>query len=150
MPEDIPAEIRVTFYSDAGAELYTKRDAPSSAYHWMDVPVQQYSKVMIDFLSSKIPNRRIRVTEVIFGIVAVYDRKTIVDASDTQSIDLLSESLPSATVTIKIDNQDKLYNLINPEGIYEYLQDGQYINYWISVGDTKVNMGVRYFLCRRE
>lgn len=145
MPEEIPAEIKVTFYSEAGAELYTKRDAPYGAYHWMDAPVQQYSKVMIDFLSSKIPNRRIRVTEVIFGIVTVYDRKTIVDASDKQSIDLLSESLPSATVTIKIDNQDKLYNLINPEGIYEYLQDGQYINYWVSVGGTKVNMGVRYF-----
>ena len=48
-------------------------------------------------------------------------------------------------MTIKIDNKAKLYNLINPGGIYEYLQDGQYINYWISAGGTKVNMGVRYF-----
>lgn len=145
IPEDIPAEIKVTFYSKAGVELYTKRDMPSKAYHWMDAPVQQYSKVRIDFLKSKIPGRRVRIAEVIFGIVTNYSRDSIVSATDSQSIDLLSESLPSATVTIKIDNQDKLYNLINPHGVYEYLQDGQYINYWMSINGIKINMGVRYF-----
>lgn len=145
LPENIPAEIQVTFYDAQGMELLSKREAPGAAYHWFDAPVQQYSSVCIDFLSSKIPHRRVRVTEVIFGIVTTYDRKTIVSASDRQSVDLLSESLPSAEVTIKIDNADKLYNLINPHGVYEYLQNGQYINYWTSINDVKINMGVRYF-----
>ena len=145
LPENIPAEIQVTFYDMQGVELFSKREAPTAVYYWLDAPVQQYSGVRIDFLSSKIPYRRVRVTEVIFGIVTAYDRKTIASASDRQSVDLLSESLPSAEVTIKIDNSDKLYNLINPHGVYEYLQDGQHINYWIAINDVKINMGVRYF-----
>ena len=50
-----------------------------------------------------------------------------------------------AQLTVTIDNSEKLYNLVNPTGIYEYLQNGQYVNYWYTIGGQTVNAGIRYF-----
>ena len=145
LSDNLPAEMKIIFYDSSGGVLLEKIGTPTVFYYWIDAPVQGYSSVRIDFLSTKIPGRRIRVLEVIFGIITEYNRRTIVNASDQQSIDLLSESLPSAQVTVKIDNQDRRYNLLNPQSIYAYLQSGQYINYWYVIGGQRIDAGIRYF-----
>ena len=140
-----PSEITLAFFDAGGSEIGNFTAQPNSSNFWVDAPVQQYSKVIITFAKSAVPKRRVRVVEVIFGIVTEYNKSSIANASDQQSIDLLSETLPSAELTVTIDNAEKLYNLINPSGLYQYLQDGQYVNYWYSIGGEKVNAGVRYF-----
>lgn len=138
-------KIRATFYNSAGAQLAQSQYTITGSYVWIDTLVQDYSKVTIEFLESTLPHRRARLIELIFGIVTQYDRSTIVSADDQQSVDILSESLSSAQLTVTIDNSEKLYNMVNPSGIYEYLQDGQYVNYWYIIGGQTINAGVRYF-----
>lgn len=142
--EEYPKRINVRFYKNDN--LLLRQDVtPKDCYAWVKAPKGTYSKIIIEFKESKIPRRRARITEVVFGIVVKYDTETIVSASERQSINLLSESLASKEFTITIDNKEKLYNLINPDGVYEYLQSGQYVNYWIKINDVMVNMGVRYY-----
>lgn len=140
-----PSKIKVTFFNSSGNQLFTDEYNITSSYVWVESLVQNYSRITVTFLSTAVPHRRVRLIELIFGIVTRYDQGSIVRASDQQSINLLSERLPSAQLTVTIDNSEKLYNLVNPTGIYEYLQNGQYVNYWYTIGKQTVNAGVRYF-----
>lgn len=143
--EEIPESIKVEFYDSADIKLSESVEHPSGTYHWVNNPVKNCSKIKMLFLSSKIPGRRARLSEMIFGVVAQYDNDSIVSASERHQISLLSESLASKELTVTIDNKEKLYNLINPQGVYEYLQSGQYVNYWMSINGVMSNMGVRYY-----
>lgn len=145
IPYSWPTQINVIFYNETGEVLHQGDYNIDASYAWVDTLVQGYSKINITFYGTAIPNRRVRLIELIFGVVTRYDRSSIVSASDQQSIDLLSDSLASAQLTVTIDNSSKLYNLVNPSGIYEYLQDGQYVNYWYVIGGQTINAGIRYF-----
>ena len=140
-----PSKIKVAFFDSSGGQLFEDEYNITSTYVWVESLVQNYSRITVTFLSTAVPHRRARLIELIFGIVTRYDKKSIVSTSDQQSIDLLSESLSSAQLTVTIDNSEKLYNLVNPTGIYEYLQNGQYVNYWYTIGGQTVNAGIRYF-----
>lgn len=145
IPYSWPTSMVLTYYNESNAQIYQGTFHPDNYNYWVDAPVQQYSKVTISFGGSVIPHRRIRLIELTFGIVTQYDRQRIVSASDQQSVDVLMENISSAQLTVTFDNSDKLYNLINPSGVYEYLQEGQYVNYWYSVNGITINGGIRYF-----
>lgn len=145
IPESWPRGLKVDFFNDTGELLFSGDLSVSSSYAWIETRVQGYSKIDITFLSTAVPRRRARLVEIIFGLVANYDRSRIARAAEKQSIDILSESLASSQLDITIDNADKLYNLINPTGVYEYLQNGQYVNYWYKIGGQILNAGVKYF-----
>ena len=145
IPYSWPREMTLTYYGEAGNQIQQVTLQPDGYNYWADVPVQNYSKLTVVFGESMVPHRRVRLVELTFGLTTRYGRTAIVSASDQQSIDVLSENLASAELTVTIDNSDKLYNLINPTGVYEYLQNGQYVNYWYSVNGITVNAGIRYF-----
>ena len=145
VPYSWPNRMKVEFFDSEDEILLSGTYEIASSYAWIESLVQNYSRITVTFLSTAVPHRRARLIELIFGIVTRYDRSSIVSSTDQQSIDLLSESLSSAQLTVTIDNSEKLYNLVNPSGIYEYLQNGQYVNYWYTIGDQTVNAGIRYF-----
>lgn len=143
--EEIPKLMRITFFNSAKDILSKSFEKPKGTYHQVNIPIKNCSEIKIEFLNSRIFGRRARLSEVVFGVVAQYDSDSIVSASERHQINLLSESLASKELTVTIDNKEKLYNLINPQGVYEYLQSGQYVNYWMSINGVMSNMGVRYY-----
>ena len=145
IPYSWPREMTLTYYGETGNQIQQVTLQPDGYNYWAEVPVQNYSKLTVVFGESMVPHRRVRLVELTFGLTTRYGRTAIVSASDQQSIDVLSENLASAELTVTIDNSDKLYNLINPTGVYEYLQNGQYVNYWYSINGVTVNAGIRYF-----
>ena len=84
-----------------------------------------YRKVVFTFSQTSEPHRRVRVCEVLFGIIQHFDKNNISSASLTYGADVKSASLPSRMLSFTFDNSDQKYNLINPQGIYAYLQEGQ-------------------------
>ena len=97
------------------------------------------------FNSSSIPHRRVRVCGIRFGIKYDYDVGSISGVEVRQSVSPWAESLPSAEVDATIDNSDQLYNMVNPSGLYAYLQDGQYMQWTLTVNGQDVHMGQAYF-----
>src|SRR5699024_11070734 len=80
-----------------------------------------------------------------FGIQYSYNAKSISSVTIRQSVNPWAESLASAEVDATIDNSDQLYNMINPEGLYLYLQDGQFMEWSLIVNDEPIYMGRAYF-----
>lgn len=143
--QNYPKEILTTTYNSSGQQLGQITTYPNNWLHIVDLPTQQYSKVRFDFLASNLPYRRVRICEVRFGIFYNYDRNSLVSMTIRQAISPWCENLPSSEVETTINNQDQLYNMVNPSGLYSYLQDGQYMDYSIIINGIEIPMGRQYF-----
>ena len=108
--------------------------------HVINLPSPDYRRVRFEFVGTNIPHRRIRVCGVRFGIQYSYDAKSISSVTIRQSVNPWAESLASAEIDATIDNSDQLYNMINPEGLYLYLQDGQFMEWSLIVNDEPIYM----------
>lgn len=100
-----------------------------------------YRRLQIDFTKTVLPGRRVRMTEIDFGVTQVYDDDSIVSAEIRYKTDLSATNLPYGQCSIKVDNADHRYNLLNPEGIYQYLERGQKVSVWVTIDGESVYMG---------
>ncbi len=89
--------------------------------------IENYNKVEIEFLETSMPNRRLRFLDIIFGIIQIYDDAQIVNCNLTREFNPFSENIPSHELSFEIDNLSKEFNLINPSGLYSYLQKRQLV-----------------------
>ena len=111
----------------------------------VNCPSHGYNKLVIALEKTRNPNRRARLTEVVFGYLQRFDKQKIVDMKLTEETSLYMQSLPSKSLSVTIDNSDKAYNVLNPTGIYRFLQQGQGINAQLSLNGESVSMGRFYF-----
>ena len=122
----------------------------TSAHYISETPVDSYRRVKITFFKTAMPFRRVRVCEVIFGIVQVFSGKDVTQLKLLQQVSVGMESLPSNELTVTLENLSRRYNMANPQGIYKYLQDGQPLDVKIGVGESQnsieyVNAGRYYY-----
>lgn len=144
-PDNHPAQVVTTVWDESGDQIGTVTTEPDSYFHVVSLPTQNYRRVRFTFNSSSIPHRRVRVCGIRFGIKYDYDVGSISGVEVRQSVSPWAESLPSAEVDATIDNSDQLYNMVNPSGLYAYLQDGQYMQWILTVNGQDVHMGQAYF-----
>lgn len=111
----------------------------------VDCAVENYNKLVINFTKTAEAYRRIRVCEVVFGFLQQFDQTKIVSMQIDFEGSLAMSNLPSGKIAVTIDNSDKAYNVLNPEGVYKFLQDGQGINVAYSINGESVSMGRFYF-----
>lgn len=145
MANQYASRVKITCYDAAGDvadEWVTEMDEPiQGIQHY----VGDYYGVRFTFLGTSEPFRRVRLCEVDFGMTKAYNRNSLGTVRITYGLDLLAASLPSRELAFTFDNSDKQYNLLNPDGVYQYLQDGQVISVKMRIGGEKVDMGSFYF-----
>jgi hypothetical protein len=134
-------KVRVSAYNASGVMvdtgIYTNDSAVFAVQHY----VGDYAAVEFEFMETSEPMRRVRLIEVDFGITKNYDRNALGSVSMIYGADILSRSLPTRELVFTFDNSDKQYNLLNPDGVYQYLQEGQKIRAKFTVGGEEVDMG---------
>lgn len=147
--KEYPAEY--TIYAYNGVTLLDSITVTDSgAIDAVEFAVTGYDSIVINFTKTAHAHRRIRVTEVVFGLIIQYSKDNLESASLLREIDNTSETLPICELTLNLDNQDKRYNLLNPSNLFQYLQDGQVIELQIGIGTGADNieyadMGEYYF-----
>ena len=144
-PDNHPVQVVTTAWDETGDQIGTVTTEPDGYFHVVSLPTQNYRRVRFTFNRSSIPRRRVRVCGVRFGIQYTYDTGSISGVEVRQSVSPWAESLPSAEVEATIDNADQMYNMINPNGLYTYLQDGQYMQWTVTVNGEAMSMGRSYF-----
>lgn len=144
-PDNYPKQVITTTYDLNGDQIGTLTTTPDGYMHVINLPSPDYRRVRFEFVGTNIPHRRIRVCGVRFGIQYSYDASSISDVTVRQSISPWAESLASAEIDATIDNSDQLYNMINPDGLYQYLQDGQFMDWSLIINNEPVYMGRAYF-----
>lgn len=144
------SQFRVETFNAGGTVVSSKTVENHSATAAVELPTLDYTRVRFTFLKSSRPYSRVRIRSVLFGIIESYDADTVTQATLEYRVDPIAESLPSRECTVRIDNSSQRFNLINPNGIYAYLQQPQVFHVHMGAGAEKdsidyVSMGDFYF-----
>lgn len=93
---------------------------------WMDL--ENYNRITIEVLEWSHPEHRARVSSVYMGIKTVYTKDDFLNYSHSQSVDLLSATLPKNEISFALRNDDGRWNPNNPTGAEKYLMERQEIS----------------------
>lgn len=135
------SSVRVEVLSADGSVIETltySMETPLQAYRHY---VGDYYGVRFTFLGTSEPFRRVRLVQTDFGLTQFYDRDTLGSVNLIYGAAPDGSALPSRELVFTFDNSDKAYNLLNPDGVYQYLQDGQIINAKVVIDGIAVDMG---------
>jgi hypothetical protein len=139
----------VTFGADGS--VITRADVVNhSAVCVINLLTPNYTRVRFTFHEMSRPFSRLRISQVVFGIIETFANDSISQTSLEYELDPVADSLPSRKAVFKIDNSDRRFDLINPRGIYAYLQQPQSFHVYMGVGETRKTieyaaMGSFYF-----
>ncbi|NEY99237.1 hypothetical protein [Heyndrickxia shackletonii] len=99
-------------------------DNTESRYVYIN-KLSNYRKINITLTKWCKPFHRARIVEVDFGIIKEYQDSSLINLHLIQELDTTSNTLPSDELTFTIDNSSKEFNILNPNGFYEFLTQGQ-------------------------
>ena len=75
-----------------------------------------------------VPNTRVRIDYIIFGLGLEYDDEWISEASSNTTLSAINEDLPESEFTVTLCNDNQLFNVDNPSSDINFLESGQKVN----------------------
>lgn len=81
---------------------------PDSVEYFCEQLVQNYNKVVITLLRTHLPNRRAKLSQVMFGRLRTFGMDKIRNASITNEMDLLTLEIPASTLSWTLDSRENL------------------------------------------
>lgn len=75
-----------------------------------------------------VPNARVRIDYIIFGLGLEYDDEWISEASSNTTLSAINEDLPESEFKITLCNDNQLFNVDNPSSDINFLESGQKVN----------------------
>lgn len=105
----------------------------NSTVFMLEKGLDNYKKIVLTFKKMNEAFRRLRLTEIDFGIIKEYSSKNIIKLNLIEELNITSNEIPSNEIKFSVDNQTKEFNILNPEGFYRFLKDRQ---------EVKLNIGV--------
>lgn len=89
---------------------------------------QNYYRIDLQITKWSHARHRARVAEIDFGAVRIYDGdNSLVSMNLVEDVDYKGKVIPTSEVTFVVQNVDQEFNLLNPEGIYAFLQQNQQV-----------------------
>lgn len=124
-----PREFTIVGYSNTGTEIYREKiDYTNSVTQFYNITMDSVRKVELIVTEWAVPNWRVRITEVTFGIYADFSSQNngrISSATSTSKADPLSSQLPTHSMNITFRNLDKYFDPTLTDGISKYLAKQQ-------------------------
>jgi hypothetical protein len=84
-------------------------------------PFAPLDKFTIEVVKSTLPNRRVRIQRMLYGIERIFENTTISSVKTTTDIDPINRRLPTETLSFTVFDYDRNYDPDNPDGIWEYI-----------------------------
>ena len=89
--------------------------------------LDNYGKIAITIKQWVKPYRRARVTEVDFGVIKEYEGDELIKLSILEEINVAGNTIPVNELKFTIENSNREFNILNPQGFYRFLKDRQEI-----------------------
>lgn len=87
--------------------------------------LSNYTRIVITIKKWSKAYRRAKVVEVDFGVIKQYEDDKIIKINLVEQMNIISNNLPSNELKFTVDNSDKAFNILNPQGFYKYFQEEQ-------------------------
>lgn len=115
----------------------------------VEVELSGFDAVELEVLKWCLPDRRVRVEQVKIGRYLVFDKTKILSYSHSSARDPISGQLSQESISLSLDNSDRTWDSVNPQGIYKYIYERQpvTVRYGMDVdGKTEWVSGGMFFL----
>ena len=115
----------------------------------VEAELSGFDAVEIEVLKWCLPDRRVRVEQVKIGRYLVFDKTKILSYSHSSARDPISGQLSQESISFSLDNSDRTWDSVNPQGIYKYIYERQpvTVRYGMDVdGKTEWVSGGMFFL----
>jgi len=150
MTNEYAEEFTIDVYDSSNALIHSETVAGNTLTKYiLEQNLSNFRKVVITITKWGTGYRRARITEVDFGIITEYTGNELINLNVLEELDPISNTVTSNELKFTVDNQDKAFNILNPNGIYPFLQRRQKVMPYMGVekanGLTEyVKMGVYY------
>ena len=136
--DEYAEDFSFTFYNSADAEIVTLNVTGNTQARYVfiyETAIADYRKLVLTVSKWSKANRVARVSEISFGLIKVFDKgsNSLVSMEINEVVDLTSATIPYNTITFSVDNSDREYDILNPDGSYIYMQKNQKIQAEIGV-----------------
>ena len=115
----------------------------------VEAELSGFDAVELEVLKWCLPDRRVRVEQVKIGRYLVFDKTKILSYSHSSARDPISGQLSQESISFSLDNSDRTWDSVNPQGIYKYIYERQpvTVRYGMDVdGKTEWVSGGMFFL----
>lgn len=144
------SDFTIDVYNSSNSIIYTTNVTGNTLSKYiLEHNLSNYRKIIVTITKWSNPYRRVRMSEISFGIVEVYDDNTLINMSVLEDLSTISANITSNELKFTIENQDKRFNILNPSGVYPYLQRKQKLLSYLGVEKADlsteyVSMGIFY------
>lgn len=120
------ADFVLTAYDEADQAIYSESvSGNTSPVYRVERVIPQFRRVQLLITRWGRGQHRARVTEIDFGLIEDYGEDKLVDLSLISELDPTSATLPAGELGFRLDNSDRRFNILNPQGLHYFLQRRQ-------------------------
>lgn len=143
---DCAKDFTVDVY-DSGASLIHSESVTNNTnvIYILEQNLPNYRQIVITFTKTLNPYRRATIIQMIFGIYQEYNGDELISLNVLKNIDPTMSESSADEIKYTIDNSDKLYNMLNPGGYFQFLQRQQKI--FAKIGAVLSSDIVEYINC---
>lgn len=142
--DDYPAEIRITWYDLSGPKLIAKTFYPDRLIFFCRNQVDNYGKVTVEFIRSRLPMQRVKLSYIKYGVELEWNENSLQSASITEEVDVTSATIPINKAEIAIFDESDDFEISNHNGIWKSIQKRQCISIMEETEDKEVPCGRFY------
>ncbi len=134
--------LNIKWYGASNNLLLDQDYNPDADRYFCEGQVENYWKVVITFYGTNRPYRYLKLVEIKYGILKIFEGDSILSANILEEIDPLSAELSINTLNFRIHTSD--FAILDPQGAYSLLQKKQQVDVVEYANGIKKPMGTYY------
>lgn len=130
--QDYPATVNVKGYLNNELVYDNTKSIDSVNFEYAEkIPGTNgfINKLVISITGTSLPYRRVRVEDIVLGLLKSITEKVLITSNWKRKNDLMNTTLPDEAFDFTFYDIDKQYNPDNPEGLWEYIETGQQVTF---------------------
>lgn len=104
---DYCSDLNLTWYNGT-TQLATQQFFPDNGNYFCEKTVELYNKISIQFNKTNLPNRPIKISLILFGIVREFERQELRSVEATEELNLISDEVAINTLDFTLDSMDDI------------------------------------------
>lgn len=143
--QQYPAQITLTAYGSDNAVIAAATKAITQVRQNISLPAANYTRLTLQFDKTYLPKTRARLRQIDFGLTETYENDSLANVQIVEEASVSCESFPSRQISFTFDNADHRYNILNPDGVFSVVQDGQKLLARCIVNGESIDVGEFFF-----
>lgn len=142
--DDYCDSLNVKWYGTSNNLLSDEDFNPDEPVYFADNEIENYKKIIITFYSTNKPYRYLKLSQLDFGQIKLFTGSGLVSAKVLEDIDPISSELRINTLNFTLYSENAEFSILNPQGIFERLQQRQPLKVHEYLDGVKKTMGTYY------